>query len=105
MRDKIRYADLAHFLEGLGFVSRRGHRPEHATVPGPETFLVWEHPAADTLIPLPDYQPKDAVRPHHLSAVRAILEQDGLLTRDAFERWRLDLLRPTEANGAESPQA
>jgi predicted RNA binding protein YcfA (HicA-like mRNA interferase family) len=76
MSKTIKYADFECLLLRLGF--RSGHTTG--------TQLIFEHPAFDARIVLPPYQAEEAVRPHHWMNVRWLLDVNGILERDAFDK-------------------
>lgn len=91
--DEIRYADLARFLEGLGFVRRKLD----------DAHFVWEHPQFGSRLFLPAYRAEDTVWANSVFAIRATLARDGVLERDDFDRWRLGLGASEPPNGRDTP--
>lgn len=93
--DEIRYADLTGLLEGLGYVHREMNGDR----------VVWEHPEfAGALLVFPPYRPEEIVWAAHVGATRGTLAVHGLLDRDDFDRWRLNLpvSEPPNGQGASS---
>lgn len=78
----ISFADLRRLLLGLGFT--------HVTVPkSHEAFLRAD---SETEIFLPLYRSDKRVAPHHLVAVRAMLDAKGVLDGEEFDLLAADLL-------------
>lgn len=69
------FADLERLLLKLGFIACQ-------TVGNHQVF---QHPASNTLIVLPRYEPQEFLRPVHLVSVRKILTENGLMTIAAFD--------------------
>jgi hypothetical protein len=79
--DEIRYAELARFLEHLGYVCREQGNAH-----------IWEHADFDRArLILPAYRPDELVWSANVGAARATLDLHGVLDRDEFDRWRLNL--------------
>ena len=74
MEKKISFADLRHFLGGLGFSETA--QPTH---------LVFEHPASGSLLIFRRYRARESVTPANLAAVRKLLDERGLLPADEFD--------------------
>jgi hypothetical protein len=74
MEKKTSFADLRHFLEGLGFSETA--QPTH---------LVFEHPASGSLLMFRRYRARESVTPANLAAVRKLLDERGLLPADEFD--------------------
>jgi hypothetical protein len=87
--NQIRYADLSQFLEGLGFVCRKLD----------ESRVVWEHPQYGAPMIFPAYQPEQFIWTAEVGFTRATLDLHGLLDRDEFDRWRLNLHESQPPNG------
>ncbi len=94
MRERdVRFAEVNRLLEGLGFVPDR--------VPG--SHVRWEHPQARATILLPDNGPKEIDRWNGLIGVGAQLDLQGLLDREAFDRWLLQAGKPKAASNGAPP--
>lgn len=74
--NQITFADLEHYLEGLGFTVSR--KPTH---------WLFEHPFPDTLLIFRLYRPGDTVLPHDLAGTRKLLDERGLMEADEFDRF------------------
>ncbi len=68
------FAPLYELLESLGFVKRRGKRSQ----------IEFEHAESGTSFLFP--VDSTAFLPHYVVAVRKILDERGLLSRDEFDR-------------------
>lgn len=79
MNDTVTYAALNRLLARFGFVSHR--------VPG--SHVRWERPHSDTELLLPDKDETQPVWVNKLMAVRSVLDREGVLSAEDFDRWRL----------------
>jgi hypothetical protein len=77
MAKTITFAELRHFLLGLGFVED--------TVRG--GFLRFQHDPSDTRFIFRAYKATDRVNPGDLVAVRRFLDERGLMEADEFDRF------------------
>jgi hypothetical protein len=71
------YSELEQWLFHLGFT---------ALITSGEQ-KVFQHPRTDTLIVLPKYESQEPVHPIHLTAVRRILLENGLVSEDIFSNF------------------
>ena len=76
MNKTIRFADLECLLLRLGFQRFQT----------PESQIVFENRAENSMLIFPAYQPDDVVQPHHWIKTRWQLDAHGFLDRDAFDR-------------------
>ena len=91
MSSTVSYADLWALLRRLGYdcdrlIDDNRHR-------------VCEHAVAGSLLTLADYPPDQPVHPQTLYGVRLELDNFGLLSRAAFDRW---VGQRSKANGAKA---
>jgi predicted RNA binding protein YcfA (HicA-like mRNA interferase family) len=73
--NKISFANLSQFLEGLGFT--------HRLIPG--SHHLFEHARADTFIMLRLYEPHDMVEQTGLLSVRHTLDEWEIMEREQFD--------------------
>jgi hypothetical protein len=76
MHETFTYGDLDDLLLQLGFsrVSSRGAQ------------RLFEHPTTQAMVLLPPSGASEAVRPHHLVAVRSTVVENGIAERESFDR-------------------
>ncbi|UBF24532.1 type II toxin-antitoxin system HicA family toxin [Kovacikia minuta CCNUW1] len=75
MTHEITFADIEKLFLKLGFA------PSNTA----GTQQVFRHSALGTLIVLPDYDHQESIRPIHLTTIRKILVENGLMTPAAFD--------------------
>jgi hypothetical protein len=78
----ITYARFKRLLESLGLRCERSP----ATDDEPAGHVYYE-PNGQALMGFPDYRPNQLVRPHHLVAMRHLLDVFGYLDREDFEQF------------------
>lgn len=88
MNNSIRYTDLWSLLRRLGYDCDR--------LTDENRRRLCEHAAAGSILTLADYPPDQLVHAQTLYGVRLELDNFGLLSREAFDRW---VDRRTKANG------
>jgi hypothetical protein len=71
----IKFAELRDFLADLGF-RQIAMSKEHTG---------FQRDDSNTLIAIPVYKDRDAVAPRHLSAVRVMLDNAGVLSGEEFD--------------------
>lgn len=75
MKTKVKFSELRHLLEGLGFAFRQ--QPDR---------MVFEHTPSDTLIVLRKYRANEAVQATNLAVVSTMLDHRGLMEAGQFEK-------------------
>jgi hypothetical protein len=89
MNSQIRYADLWALLRRLGYACDR--------VTDDKRHRICEQAASGSALSLADHPLEQTVHPQTLYGVRLELDNFGLLSREAFDRW---VERRTDANAA-----
>jgi hypothetical protein len=87
LKPRFRFSSLRRLLLDLGFKEHR-FRSDLQFKDGPfkRTFIEFKHDESDTQIVLPGYYRSNSwVYPHHLVAVRVMLDAKGLMEADDFE--------------------
>ncbi len=72
----VRFAQVRDVLLDLGF----------REAPISEQHVGFQHDASDTFLAMPVYKDREIVAPHHLVAVRGMLDQHGVLDAEEFDR-------------------
>lgn len=80
MTNSISYAALSHLLESLRFTRQR--------IPG--SHVRWIHPSSGLDLLVPDKDESEFVWSNKLSAIRAELAREGILSVALFDRWESD---------------
>ncbi|OWY64371.1 hypothetical protein B7486_47605 [cyanobacterium TDX16] len=73
----IQFTDLEQLLLKIGF----------AKVPTTGSQLVYQYPSSGTLVILPAYEKQAYVQPVHLTAVRRVLAENGLIDTNTFDNF------------------
>jgi hypothetical protein len=73
---RFKFSSLRRMLLDLGFKE----------VPVSKPHIGFRHDASGLLIALPPYRSNGVVAPHHLAYVRTMLDGNGLLDADEFDR-------------------
>lgn len=76
MNSQITFGVLRQLLMEQGLTERNG-----------QGALLFEHPSLGTLFIFRLYRPDDTVHMKDLVTVRKMLDEQGLMDREAFERW------------------
>jgi hypothetical protein len=76
------YARFKRLLESLGL--RYERRP---AANGKSAAHIYYEPDGQPLMIFPEYRPNQLVRPHHLVAMRRLLDEFGYMEREDFERF------------------
>jgi predicted RNA binding protein YcfA (HicA-like mRNA interferase family) len=76
MNNAVNYEELEAVLRQLGFQSVRSSGPQK----------VFENAAFDAVIVLPPSSAAEPVRPHHLTTVRKLVVEKGIVEGEVFDQ-------------------
>ena len=74
MNKRLKFRELRRVLEGFGFQFRRG-----------PNCVLFEHAPSDSVVVLRVYRANEGVNPADLAVARTLLDQRGVVEREAFD--------------------